>query len=134
MTCRSETGENTLAGVHPRTLGEPFHAHGLGEQKSLDQVEAHLPHGMKVSPGLDTFGDRARAVSICKLENAAAHRLLQTIGGAAGDEFSVDFDLDEGELSQSGKRAPFGAEVVDRDCDLVGAELFGKIPDEFQVA
>jgi hypothetical protein len=48
-----------------------------------------------------------------------AHRLLQAVGRAAGDELSVDLDLGEGKVVKPGELGPVRAEIIDRDGNIV---------------
>src|SRR5271170_859742 len=102
---------------------EPLRRRGLAEEESLYLVEAHLAHGEKIRLGFDPLGDGARAIAVGEVENAVAHRLLQAIGRAAGDELSVDLDLGEGKVVEPGELGPFRAEIVDGDGDVVEPKL-----------
>ena len=75
--------------------------HGFREQKALGQIEAHLAHSKKIRNGFHAFGYRACTAVICKLEYSVAHGLFQPVVGATGDEFSIDFELDERKVAKS---------------------------------
>jgi hypothetical protein len=115
-------------------LRELLGAHGLGEQEALRQIETQLPHGEKICPGLDALGDSARAIAIGEVKDAAADRLLQPVLRAAGDEFPINLDLNEGKVAKPGEREPLGPEIVDRNSDLVRAKLLGDFLGHVQVA
>jgi hypothetical protein len=76
----------------PREL---LRRHRFREQESLHQIEAHLAHGEKVRPRLDALGHGTCSVSVGDIEDLAADRPLQPVIGAAGDELSIDLELNE---------------------------------------
>ncbi len=64
----------------------------------------------------------------------AAHRALQPVVAAAGDEVPVGLQLDEGNLVQLHQRRPVGPEIVDRQADIVQADLARDLGQEVEVA
>ncbi|GCC47558.1 hypothetical protein chiPu_0031740, partial [Chiloscyllium punctatum] len=91
------------------------------EQVALDLIEIHLVRGEKIRARLDPLGDGLRAGIVGELDDAPAHRLLQALIGAAGDVLMIDLELDERKVRQSQQGRPVGADIVDRDADIVQA-------------
>ena len=87
--------------------------HGLRKQKALHQIKTHLTHGEKVGSGLHALGYGASAKAIGKVEDLAAYCLLQPVVGAAGDELSIDLDLDKGKVVKSNQRWPIRSKIID---------------------
>ena len=87
--------------------------HRLGKQKALHQIKTHLTHGEKVGSGLHALGYGASAKAIGKVEDLAAYFLLQPVVGAAGDELSIDRDLDKGKVVKSNQRWPIRSKIID---------------------
>ena len=104
---------------------ELLRLHRLGEEISLDQVETHFTRHEKIGAGFHALGHSAGADSIGQIENTAAHRLLQPVVGAAGDESSIDFDFDKGEIVEVQERRPVRTEIIDGDADIVQLKLAG---------
>ena len=108
--------------------------HRLREQKALHQIKTHLTHGEKVGSGLHALGYGASAKAIGKVEDLAAYRLFQPVVGAAGDELSIDLDLDEGKVVKPNQRRPFRSEIVNRNGDVAEPKLSGDSCHQVQVS
>ena len=94
---------------------------GFGDQEALDHMEADFPHGQEFGARLDSFRDRANAVALGELDDAATDSCLSLSLGAVADELAVDLDLDERKLVDRQELRPFGPEIVDGDADICGS-------------
>jgi hypothetical protein len=97
--------------------------HGFCKQEALDHVKVHFADREEVGAALHALGDRATAKAVGDIEYLPARGPLQPVVGTAGNELTIDFDLDKGEVFQPDKRETFRPETVDRNCYVAESNL-----------
>ena len=104
--------------IAPDRAHECLDTHGLGKQKTLNQVEAQFARRKEIGVVLDSDSNCAGAELIGRTDDMAAQRSLRAIVRATSHQFGPNLDFDEWKISQLQERGPFTAEAINRDGDL----------------
>jgi hypothetical protein len=120
-------------GLGLRSANEFLESHRLAEQVSLDPVKTHLVCRDEISAGFHSLGNDTGPVLSGQFDDATAHRALEPVIGAAGDELSIDLQFDEGKVFQPHQGGPVRAKIVDRDRNILESYFFRDIDQDVHV-
>lgn len=118
-------GRGTLA--HGRTPSSLWHLPTLVARSKPSSLTP------QIGPALGAFRYGARAVALRQFDDVTAHRVFQPFIALAGDELPVGFQLDEPNPVQSHQLRPVGAEIVDRQGDILESHLASDLGQKIEV-
>ena len=99
------------------------------KQVSLPDLAPEPDQRIAIGGGLDSFGDAACAGRAREFDDALADAGVHRVGRAVLHIAAVELQLGEWQLLQPRERRVAGAEVVDRQCDVVDPELHRRLAD-----